>query len=273
MSMSRITKGTALPALGIILLGCASYFITKVLASAPTQGSQTTVTPFTLKSETYFYGQDPDGTLADVDTVARRSDGTTVRVTSEGPMIAKGIKERTIQYMDGSRVDLLDADKEKTTRPPASQEAVDGWRTLILQPPAGCVFNSTDLLLQAHGGEVLGQVVSEVRPPSPPDYRITSWKAPGLACETLEYKSEKEQPDGSYVLSSWQKPISLHIGEPDPKLFDPGHGYAEMKPSQLARALGALLGYPAPSEVPATTAHADEDYETLWANHPDWQGH
>ncbi|MGH9327654.1 MAG: hypothetical protein ACRD2B_13370, partial [Terriglobia bacterium] len=73
---------------GIVLaaiVGIACYFAARATGQ-PGQDTTSGVTPFTYKAAVYFYGSDPAGKLADISTLARRSDGTTVHVLSAGPL-------------------------------------------------------------------------------------------------------------------------------------------------------------------------------------------
>ncbi|MGH9325880.1 MAG: hypothetical protein ACRD2B_04225, partial [Terriglobia bacterium] len=206
----------------------------------------------------------------DISTLARRSDGTTVHVLSAGPLqIEKNVYTRTIRYIDGSRVKLLDAAKVKSSYPP-SYAAI--WRRSVLHPPPNCVY-AGEMLLQENGGKVLGQAVVEIRPPAPPGYRIEAWAAPGLACQVLTYHTEMEKPDGTYQPASEKKALSLQIGEPDPRLFAPGNGYTEMPPSEFGRRLGTLLGLSVSFTESPSMVRADHDYNTLRGENPDWEGH
>ncbi len=237
------------------------------MAAQPATG---TVTAFTFKAAVYFYNGTPQGELGTLSTVARRSDGTTVEIVSQGPSrIQKNINTRTIRYIDGSTVRLLDAAKAKSTLPPHGAKM---WQRIVFHPPSNCLYPA-ETLIREDAGKVLGQAVVEIRPPAPDGYRITSWVAPGLGCEVLTYHTEKKQPDGTYTLASEQKPLSLQIGEPASALFAPGNGYAEVAPSEFGRRLRALLGSSAPLRVSPSMARADNDYHTLWAQYPDWQGH
>jgi len=47
------------------------------------------------------------------------------------------------------------------------------------------------------------------------------WLAPRLGCESMKFRFETPQPDGSYKLIAESKPISLRLGQPDPRFFDP----------------------------------------------------
>ncbi len=257
---------TFTPAL-LVLTGLASCLVSGALARA--KSTDPTVTPFTFKAETYFYGKDKAGRLVAVSTIARRADGTTVRVVSQDAEIVKKIQTRTIRYTDGSHVKLLDAAEAKSTFPPASKSETADARKVVFQPSTDCALGG-ERLIRKHAGEILGQVVNEIRGPSAMDLKITAWAAPALGCQVMAYRIERKKIDGTYQLMSLKKPVSLKIGEPDSKLFAPGRHYTEMSPSRLGRKLAALLGESLPPGKSPSMSRLDKDYSQLWARNPGW---
>jgi hypothetical protein len=104
---------------------------------------------------------------------------------------------------------------------------------------------------QARVGEdtVAGQEVVVVERELPtgegqPKRKETDWRAPALGCQTLTYKVEDQQADGSWWLRTEGRVVSLTLEEPDPKLFDDGADYTEAKPSEVQRKLLEIQGIP-----------------------------
>jgi hypothetical protein len=267
IKVSAIFRKACPIAVLLALTGVASYFVSGALATAqpPVPG----ITPYTFKSATYLYGNRKAGRLTAVTTTARRADGTTVQVTSRDAEIAKKIRIRTIRYVDGSHVKLLDAAKVKTTFPPASRSETVDARKVVFQPPTDCVAGG-ESLIKRHAGKVLGQVVNEIRGPTAMDLKITAWAAPALGCQVMAYRVERKNIDGTYQLVSLKKPLGLKIGEPSPKLFTPGRHYTEMSPSQFGRRLAALVGKSLPPGKSPSMARLDNEYSRIWARNPGW---
>ena len=82
--------------------------------------------------------------------------------------------------------------------------------------------------------------------------RITKWLAPQLGCESLQWRLETQQTDGSYKLEADEKLISLEMKEPDPFLFAPGAHYEEVLPSEIIRRAPHSIGVP---ESPESQQH------------------
>jgi hypothetical protein len=271
MSATKLIGKAAIAAAMAVILGTACYFVASV-AARPTEAGTATITPFTLRNAVYFYTGGSPAKLVDLITVARLSDGTRARVASAGPLgFAKNIYTRTISYMDGSRTELLDAARVKSTLPPPQHDA-SFHSQMVLSPPPNCVYNG-ETLLQRNAGKVDGQAVVEVQPPPVPGFRSFMWAAPALGCQVLTYRTERKQSDGTYSLASEKRVLSLQIGAPDPRLFDPGHDYAEMQPSDLGHKMFALFGVSPPAELSPSMIREDNTYNTLWGENPDWQGH
>ena len=89
-----------------------------------------------------------------------------------------------------------------------------------------------------------------------PKRKQTQWRAPALGCQTLTYKVEEQQSDGSWWLRTEGKLVRLRLEEPDAKLFDDGAGYTEAKPSEVQRKLLELQGIPV--DDPTWSQQADE---------------
>lgn len=261
---ARLLQKCVITAAGwtIVLAGCCFYLFNAVTKRLVAQ-SDASVTPFVLQREIYSFGNNPNGELRTKQTIARRSDGATSGINSMGPL-AKGVYVRTIQFLDGSRVELADSLKSKTTWPPSeAQAAIE--RAKILHPPQNCVFTGDTLV--SEGTTLLGQKVAVVEQTYLNGPRFTEWRAPALGCQELQARSEDPRPDGSYKLVTETGAVSLRLVEPDPALFDTGQGYAELKPSVMESAILTSFG-----ETPELDANGqrlrdsmDRSYDQRWA--------
>ena len=59
---------------------------------------------------------------------------------------------------------------------------------------------------------------------------------------SLQKRVELAGADGSYKLSTEERPVSLELVEPDPTWFGEGSSYAELKPSEMSEKISARLG-------------------------------
>jgi hypothetical protein len=161
----------------VLALTCLYSFRAGPLSIA---SAQTHVSPFTLRTETYFFQNDPKGVLSSRVTTARRSDGATATVETVFPGRPKEHTLRVIRYLDGRVTQLADAIAAKTTWPPLALQEVAASRQWLLSPPRNCVFADYEIFLR--NDTVLGHktaVVSE-------SFTITVWRAFDLGCEVLE---------------------------------------------------------------------------------------
>jgi hypothetical protein len=238
----RLTRLTAMA----FMIGLVLAAVARLLTIAPLAWAQDQVTPFVLNTEVYGFEHDPHGGLGIKTTFARRSDGAFARVENFGPL-ALGIAGRQITFMDGRSVTVVDAFKMKTTWRPIPARALEDWNARRLRGTPDCV----QVAGQARVGEdtVAGQEVVVVERELPtgegqPKRKETDWRAPALGCQTLTYKVEDQQADGSWWLRTEGRVVSLTLEEPDPKLFDDGADYTEAKPSEVQRKLLEIQGIP-----------------------------
>ena len=207
--------------------------------------AQVTVQPFYL--EKTISEEAGSGTMQAFkkEISARRSDGSTVRIDSYGGAggLAAGLYHREITFSDGRKIELLDHIQVKSTYPPLSPEELNRFLANFTNPRKDCgvrppiqtdAVNGVPVVVTNSGGG---------------GFRITSWQAPTLGCETVYSKAEQMGPNGSSRISAETKPTVLILGEPDPQLFEPGANAVELKPSEaldrslddLIRALGVPL--------------------------------
>ncbi len=188
-----------------------------------------TIRSFTLKTETYSYQDSAEGELLERTATARRSDGTTVTVSTfvrRRKQIERTM--RFIDFMDGRRVQLNDAIAAKTTFSPPPDTGEPWLARRILHPPKNCVIANYENFLRTetlHGARV--DVVSA-------SFTLTEWRAPALACEVIQ--SRQGYPhEGAFKLTGETKVVSLIFGEPDPHLFKVSQTFTEIKPSEMLR--------------------------------------
>ena len=255
--------GASVVVLTLLLAGCC-YYVFKAATVRLIAQSDVRVVPFVLQREVYYYRDNPGGELRMRETVARRSDGARVEISSDPPAV-KALAGRTIKFLDGSSVDLIDLLKSKTTWP-ASEAQASVLRARTLNPPRNCVFAGETLA--SEGATLLGQKVAVVKLGPPHGPRITAWRAPNLGCTDLQYRSEDARPDGSYKLVTEDRAVSLRLVEPDPALFDEGRDYAELRPSELGSRVDAWFGVTSVGEdVQKPRDQADRLYDQSWAGH------
>jgi hypothetical protein len=112
-----------------------------------------------------------------------------------------------------------------------TQAEVAQMRERQLAPPTSCVFIAGDTLVGY--GQVLSHPVAIVQRTAA-DVQ-TWWRAPDLGCVTLQYRVQRKQADGSLSVTAEGRAKSLRLEEPDPRLFDQGEAYTELKPSDRLR--------------------------------------
>ncbi len=239
------TKKKSVPLLVGVAGLAACYYIGRVLTIKRIAMAQVETAAFTLETETYSFEKNPEGEVVGRETLARRSDGASAFVDNVGP-IEWGYVGRRVTYPDGRSISVVDALTSKTTWPIMSARSLASFKMHFLHPPRNCVGVGETL---AGFGKSSGEDVAIVRAglrgvagTGASEARITSWRARDLACQTLQYRVERPQGDGSWKLLTEQRVVSLKPGEPDPRLFDDGSGYTEARPSEVQRRLLRKVG-------------------------------
>jgi len=242
--MCRLPTSRDLPSLRttvslafLLLLLAAVGLGNRSLSAVAADRARTITVPFTLETQSYYFQGNPKGELGIRATIARRSDGTTVEIHRNRPGNPSELPFRIIKRLDGSRVQLADSIAAKTTWPAPSLDTVAWRRERLLHPPTNCVFANYEILLR--NDTLLGHNVAVVSE----SYTDTVWRAPNLGCEVIQRRSGYKH-DGAFKLQSEMRPLRLKRGEPDPRLFDEGAGYTELKPSELLRRVMAKAGIP-----------------------------
>jgi hypothetical protein len=207
------------------------------------------------------FEQQPQGELMERRVTARRSDGSTAMVTFMGPHWGMPeISARQLTLMSGTRVSILDLVASKTT-----WKMKDGdiavLKERLLNPPPNCMLPTPGNPNFLGNGILAGQKVAIIEVIDQPlGTRSVFWKAPELGCEQLQYGSETKQLDGSYKLKVEARLISLNIGEPEARYFDPAANYIETRPSDVRKQTFDKLGVPEPSTVQQQGERLDRKY-------------
>jgi hypothetical protein len=191
-----------------------------VTGSVPSIQAQDAGTPFVLQVEIYGYLNNPDGELAGQQTIARRSDGSTVLEDNAGPL-KWGLIGRKVTFADGREISVIDALGIKTTWPSPTANELAFRKKAISQRPENCAGKNETLIGHT---EIWDQNITVVKLPPVPmigdlPLWLTEWRAPSLGCPALEYQLDQQQADGSLQRVTRSKVVSLTIGEPDAHYF------------------------------------------------------
>lgn len=205
------------PVLAIVSFYAAKHTTIELKAFAQVQA-----TPFVLETYSYSFSQNPSGDLLEKRVTARRSDGSTAEVFTMGPHLL--LSARTMTFMSGARLNVLDfVSLTKWNTKPSELAAL---KDRLTNAPPDCLFRPFKLIRY---DKLLGEHVVMVQAVYPQQVgRDYLWLAPRLGCESMKFRFETPQPDGSYKLVAESKPVSLTLGEPDPRFFfDPASHYSE----------------------------------------------
>jgi hypothetical protein len=209
----------------------ASFFVGKSIVVGRVAQSPASLTPFVLETEDYTYENGAEGELMVRRTDARRSDGSTALL--EDILAPTGEHAaRKVVFFDGTAVTLIDDLDIKTTWPRMTPNEVTQLRQRALAAPVNCAYPGDSLVGY---GQVLGHPAAIVQHTPVSVSVSTSWKAADLGCVSLQYRIQTKQADGSLRLIAEGRAKSLRLEEPDPRLFDPGPTYTELKPSDRLR--------------------------------------
>lgn len=217
--------------------------------------AQSMVTPYFLEMEATSFKVTEDNVMRT--TEARRSDGA---VMVQSPTLGRlglraGETTREITFVDGTVVMIADSIAAKATFP--AKNSNDRLPTSMLNPPANCVSQSAEKFVG--NDNVMGQETAIVTR-SLANEDFTFWRAPALGCLVLRYRVEIPQPNGSRKLQLEAKPLNLTLGEPDPRLFDLGESYAELKPSEIIRRQAQRVGLSWNEEIDRESQRSDQKY-------------
>ena len=256
MRMWKIaTRRGALWALVISSVGVATFFGAQPLTIKYLAAQAIKTTPFTLKMEGYDYQFWPNGKRFLNLTVARRSDGSLAETSVNG--FSKQVYMRKVTLADGDVFTIADKASVyvKWPLPAAEQIAADEERLRHL--PHNCLSLPDEKI--AGQGVILGHAVIALARQIA-DEKTTIWRAPDLACQALEVRTETLQPDGSYKLKAETKAVSLIVGEPDTSLFEVPATYSSEKPSDLLWKEYERIGAPWDDKVQRNADRLDAQY-------------
>ena len=202
--------------LSVIPLLAVGYYAAKHTTIEVKAFAQVQATPFVLETYSYSFSQNPSGDLVEKRVTARRSDGSTAEVFKMGPHLK--LSARTVTFMSGARLNVLDfVSLTKWNTKPSELTAL---KDRLMNPPPDCLYRPFKLVGRDN---LLGEQVVMVEavyphPVGGPGHHYL-WLAPRLGCESMKFRLETQQPDGSYKLIAESKPISLRLGQPDPRFF------------------------------------------------------
>jgi hypothetical protein len=120
--------------------------------------------------------------------------------------------------MSGARLNVLDF--VSLTKWNTKSSELTALKDRLMNPPPDCLYRPFKLVGRDN---LLGEQVVMVEavyqhPVGGPGHDYL-WLAPRLGCESMKFRLETQQPDGSYKLIAESKPVSLRLGEPDPSFF------------------------------------------------------
>ncbi len=235
-----------LAALGAALL---CFYVSRSLTIVRMARAQAFVTPYTLEIDTFNFETNPAGELISKKIEARRGDGTWAgETTSLGKLgLEAGETVRRIVFTDGRSLLLADSIAAKTTYPRMPAERVAAMKKALVEPRADCTSPG---FVAIGSAVVAGQQATVVVHNEPSKgsggatQRLTEWRIRALSCQRIQFRLEEAQADGSWKLVAEGRPVSLTLGEPDPRLFEERAGYVELKPSERVRRQLTRLGHP-----------------------------
>lgn len=246
--------------LAAALLGILGHYLVQPLSISYIAHAQVNVAPFTLQQEFYSqYDQDPNGQLDLKLTVARRSDGATVKINENiAPDGSPKGRVRIIDLPDGEEFVVYDDVSAVIRSPQPPAWAVAIRKQAILNRPSNCV--EPEQTLRGYD-QVQGNRVALIEwPQSPGGIRYTAWESPSLGCETLQSLSEALQPDGSYKTVGKTVLVSVTSGEPDASLLDVPTSYQALMPSEALRKEVAYAGGPWTDKLDKVGRQQDANY-------------
>ena len=222
-----------LAAVGGAVLKYEGLFTSKVFAQ------DTRVQPFYLEKTIVVPDQQGALVVFRKEITARRSDGATARAQSFGSGTPP-VYVRNVVLLNGANRTLFDAINARNTWPTLDSESLNRLRHSLTSAPRDC--GAPENLLRFD--QVRGEPVAVLQNIVPGKYRVVRWVAPGLGCEDLYSKSESLNSDGTFTLSLEAQTTDFTRGDPDPRWFDMGDTFTEMKPSYAHRRFLQHIGMP-----------------------------
>jgi hypothetical protein len=208
--------------------------------------------PFTLVTGNYSYDSTSDPGPRSQVTIARRSDGATVTLYSSrrnGELTAVPFY-RHLQFLDGREAYVYDAIHAFVKWPTVPR----AFQMHLLYPAKNCVYGSE---IFEKSATLDGLQVTVIRQMLRFGGVRIEWRAPELACQTLESTFERSQTDGSLRVQTEERFVSVKLGEPDPSLFSIPAGYPSLKPSIALHELWQCEGRPSTEHMQDLTTQMD----------------
>jgi hypothetical protein len=192
-------------------------------------------TPFTAEVH-HFRGSAQNGTgeLYRTGIVARDRNGSTVEISTAGPLSA-GQSAKNITFANGVRLNLFDLINGRTSWR-LSTSAIAAMKRRLSAPPPDCMFGIAGERVVRHEN-LFGQD-SIVLESSNGGMQVTAWRVPMLGCEELQYTLDN-LAEGKRTTA---RVVSLRLGDPDAQLFDVRSDYTEMRPSDAYRRFKEKIG-------------------------------
>ncbi|HET7183048.1 MAG TPA: hypothetical protein VFI82_00075 [Terriglobales bacterium] len=176
-------------ALIVLIIGLAAiaFDVAKSWTTVTLAQTSVTVTPFTFETETYNFESDEKGKPFHKEVVARRSDGSTVKIATVG-RIEWGTTTRKITHTTGVWASVYDLIEAKTTwqMHPAELAAL---KERLRNPPVDCVFQTAGNPSFVRNDIVLGHELAVIQTSTATE-RGTFWRARNLGCEELQFRFE-----------------------------------------------------------------------------------
>lgn len=216
MKRVQILSGIAVV---LVALGVFSFQKNRATQTINVHASSIRVAPFSAELRTFK----PDGTVTEIRTTARKSDGTEAQIFAIGNGKFVG---RRVTEVNGRMTSFFDSVAGKTTQSAAANETAFRTENLT-HPPENCTYPYESYL----GTEtVAGFAAAKVQRKG--EMETISWRAPELNCFQVRARLVfKGQPFLSV------EPTYVVRGEPDPALFATKAEYREMRPSELRKAV------------------------------------
>lgn len=260
-----------------VLVGVALYLLAKNLTIVTIASEQVQAVPFVFSMDIYGLDANNQMQLRRAKAVARKSDGTTAVVESIG-LLEWDQYSRKVTFLNGKSFSVVDAIQMKSTWPPMAVSDLAHIKTLLTNPRTDCAYSGTVV-----GSDiVLGEPVTALRlsinlqrgstaTPGTSSTccggklvageRVTTWLAPRLGCESLQYQVEVIHPDGSLETAVEGRPIRLDYQEPDAHWFNEPASYTEAAPSVIQSKLLEQMGIQEDDSLQGEGQNLDKGYQ------------
>jgi len=190
--LGRATRRRSLVVASALVLALGCFWLAKEVTIVRLAHAQVRTNPFVVTMHVYNYERNPQGELSHVRTVARRSDGTTARIGSVGP-VDWGFTLKKITFMDDRSVTVSDLLMARTTLPRMQLETATPKR-MLTTPPPDCRTSRAQVML---GNALILNYRVAIVQLDVGRRRLVSWNALDLGCEPLKYRATSAPRFGS----------------------------------------------------------------------------